>query len=128
MGKSLQTALKFKSKIGNLKSDREKRKGESEKTRKIYDKESYYVIIVLNESFIFLLQKNVAFVLSEIIKNRNEFLIKLRIMLKSFKPSIKQVANIYEVLLFLLIDCVNLDIFNDWENGWFEDFSIILTT
>ena len=128
MGKSLQTALKFKSKIGNLKSDREKRKGESEKTRKIYDKESYYVIIVLNESFIFLLQKNVAFVLSEIIKNRNEFLIKLRIMLKSFKPSIKQVANIYEVLLFLLIDCVNLDIFNDWENGWFEDFSIVLTT
>ena len=113
MGKSLQTALKFKSKIGNLKSDREKRKGESEKTRKIYDKESYYVIIDLNESFIFLLQKNVAFVLSEIIKNRNEFLIKLRIMLKSFKPSIKQVANIYEVLLFLLIDCVNLDIFND---------------
>ena len=128
MGKSLQTALKFKSKIGNLKSDREKRKGESEKTRKIYDKESYYVIIDLNESFIFLLQKNVAFVLSEIIKNRNEFLIKLRIMLKSFKPSIKQVANIYEVLLFLLIDCVNLDIFNDWENGWFEDFSIVLTT
>ena len=128
MGKSLKTALKFKSKIGNLKSDREKRKGESEKTRKIYDKESYYVIIDLNESFIFLLQKNVAFVLSEIIKNRNEFLIKLRIMLKSFKLSIKQAANIYEVLLFLLIDCVNLDIFNDWENGWFEDFSIVLTT